>query len=148
MNKWLLRLLRQATKKVKPTFSASLIREIACRAKRARNQRGFTRKIKIYIKWKAYSLGQTGKASKAWIVKFVKAVNILAEIWSYVAEAVSQASRQPRIRLLFWLKPFLHRNQVSQRIELLFQEVKCQLIEEYWPPTRQRCDSIPAPAIN
>jgi hypothetical protein len=148
MNKWLLRLLKQATKKVRPTFSALLIREIAYRAKRARNQRGFTRKIKIYTKWTAYSLQQTGQGSKAWIAKFVKAVKILAEIWSYVADAVSQASRQPRIRLLFWLKPFLHRNQVSQRIELLFQEVKCRLIEEYWPPTRQRCDFITAFAIN
>jgi hypothetical protein len=148
MNKWLLRLLRQATKKVRPTFSALLIREIAYRAKRARNQREFTRKIKIYTKWTAYSLQQTEQASKAWVAKFVKAVKILAEIWSYVAEALSRASHQPRIRLLFWLKPFLRRNQVSQRIELLFQEVKCRLIEEYWPPTRQRCDSMPAPAIN
>ena len=148
MNKWLLRLLRQATKKVRPTFSALLIREIAYRAKRARNQRGFTTKIKIYTRWTAYSLQQAGKASKSSIAKFVKAVKILAEIWTYVADAVSQASRQPRIRLLFWLKPFLRRNQISQRIELLFQEVKCQLFEEYWPPTRQRCDSITAPAIN
>jgi hypothetical protein len=85
---------------------------------------------------------------KGWTAKFVKAMEILAEIWSSVVNAVAQASRQPRIRLLFWLKPFLRRNQVSQKIELLFQEVKCRLIEEYWPPTRQRCDSIPAPAIN
>lgn len=148
MNKWLLRLLRQKTKKLRPTFSAFLIREIADRAKRARNQRGFTRKIKIYTKWTAYSLRQTGKASKAWIDKFVKAVKILAEIWNYVADAVSQASRQPKIRLLFWLKALLLRNRFSQGIELLFQEVKCRLIEEYWPPTRQRCDFITATAIN
>jgi hypothetical protein len=148
MNKWLLRLLRQTTKKLRPKFSALLIREIAYRAKRARDQRGFTRKIKIYTKWTAYSLQKTGRVPKAWIAKFVKAVEILAEIWSSVVTAVSQASRQPRIRMLFWLKPFLRRNQVSEKIELLFQEVKCRLIEEYWPPTRQRCDFITAPAIN
>lgn len=148
MNKWLLRLLRQATKKVRPRFSALLIREIACRAKRARNQRGFTRKIKIYAKWTAYSLQQSGRVSKALIAKFVKAVEILAEIWNSVVDAVRQSSRQPRIRLLFWLKPFLRRKRASQRIELLFQEVKCRLIEEYWPPTRQRCDKLTTPAIN
>lgn len=148
MNKWLLRLLRQATKKVRPKFSALLIREIAYRAKRARNQHGFIRKIKIYANWTARSLQQTGRVPTRAIRNFVKAVKILAEIWSFVVNALSQASRQPRIRLLFWLKPFLHRSRVSQRIELLFQEVKCRLIEEYWPPTRQRCDFITAPAIN
>lgn len=148
MNKWLLRLLRQTTKKLRPKFSALLIREIAYRAKRVRNQRGFKRKIKIYTKWTAYSLQRTGRVRKAWIAKFVKAVEILAEIWSSVVDAVAQSSRQPKIRLLFWLKPFLRRHQVAQRIELLFQEVKCRLFEEYWPPTRQRCDFITAPAMN
>lgn len=148
MNKWLLRLLKQVTKKVKPKTSAWLIREIADRAKRARNQRAFTKKIKIFAKWTAYGMRQRGQMTKTAIANFVKAVNVLAEIWTSVASALSRDSRQPRIRLLFWLKPFLHRNRVSQRIELLFQEVKCRLIEEYWPPTRQRCDSITAPAIN
>jgi hypothetical protein len=147
MNKWLLRLLRQATKKVRPQFSASLIRAIAARAERARNQRAFKMKIKIYATWTARSLYHKGQTSKTAIRNFVEAVKILAEIWSFFIEELSRASRQPRIRLLFWLKPFLRRNQVSQRIELLFQEVKCRLIEEYWPPTRQRCDFITAPAI-
>jgi hypothetical protein len=148
MNKWLLRLLRQATKKVRPKFSALLIREITTRAGRARNQRAFKTKIRIYANWTARSLDQEGRIAKTAIRNFVKAVKILAKIWSSVADALSRASRQPRIRLLFWLKPFLRRNQVSQRIELLFQEVKCRLIEEYWPPTRQRCDFITATAIN
>jgi hypothetical protein len=147
MNKWLLRLLRQATKKVRPQFSTSLIRAIATRAESARNQRAFKTKIRIYTNWTARSLDRKGRTTKTAIRNFVKAVKILAEIWSFVVEELSRASRQPRIRLLFWLKPFLRRNQVSQRIELLFQEVKCQLIEEYWPPTRQRCDFITAPAI-
>jgi hypothetical protein len=148
MNKWLLRLLRQATKKVRPKFSALLIREIATRAGRARNQRAFKTKIRIYANWTARSLDQEGRIAKTAIRNFVKAVKILAEIWSFVVEALLRASRQPRIRLLFWLKLFLRRHQVSQKRELLFQEVKCQLIEEYWPPQRQRCDFIPAPAIN
>jgi hypothetical protein len=147
MNKWLLRLLRQATKKVRPTLSALLVREIAARARRARNQRAFKTNIRIYANWTARSLDREGRTAKTAIRNFVKAVKILAEIWSFVVEELSRASRQPRIRLLFWLKPFLRRNQVPQRIELLFQEVKRQLLEEYLPPQRQRCDSIPAPAI-
>lgn len=149
MNKWLLRLLRQATKKVRPTFSALLIREISARAGRARNQREFATKIKIYANWTARSLQQTRRVAKTTIANFVKAVKILAEIWSSVVSAVSRgASRQPRIRLLLWLKPSLRNAQVSERIDLVLEEVKCRLIEEYWPPTRQRCDFITAPAIN
>jgi hypothetical protein len=148
MNKWLLRLLRQATKNIPPKVSALLIREIATRAGGERNQRAFKTKIRIYANWTARSLDQKGRATKTAIRNFVKAVKILAEIWSFIVKTLSRASRQPRIRLLFWLKPFLRRNRVSQRIELLFEEVKCRLIEKYWPPTRQRCDFIVAPAIN
>ncbi|MEG4121859.1 hypothetical protein QUA43_30880 [Microcoleus sp. N9_B4] len=145
MNKWLLRLLRQTTKKVRPTFSALLIREIGDRAKRARNQRDFVGKIKIYANWTARSLQQTGRIAKKAIANFVKAVKMLAEIWTFVVKAVSEASCQPRIRLLRWLKPSLRNNQVSEKIDLVLEEVKCRLIEKYWPPTRQRCDSIALP---
>lgn len=142
MNKWLLRLLRQTTKKVRPTFSALLIREIGDRAKRARNHRDFVRKIKIYANWTARGLEQSGRVAKKTIANFRKAIEILAEIWISVVSAVSKASRQPRIRLLCWLKPSLHNNQLPQEIDLVLKEVKCQLLEEYWPPARQRCDSI------
>jgi hypothetical protein len=148
MNKWLLRLLRQATRKVRPTLSALLIREIGERARRARNQREFTRKIKIYAHWTTRTLHGKGQVAKATIRNFVKAVKILAEIWTFVVSAVSGASRQPRIRLLRWLKPSLSNAQVPEKIDLVLEEVKCRLIEEYWPPTRQRCDFISAPAIN
>jgi hypothetical protein len=147
MNKWLLRILRQVTKKIKPTLSAWLIRTIATKAKRARNLRELGRKIRFWGKWTAFDWRQKGKVSEQSICNFVKAVKQLAEIWTFVFTELWKASRQPGIQLWRWLKPSLRNNQLPERVDLVVKEVKCRLWDKYWPPQRQRCDFISAPAI-
>jgi hypothetical protein len=147
MNKWLLRILRQVTKRIRPALSAWLIRTIATKAKRARNLRELGMKIRLWGKWTAFGWQQKGEVSEQSIRNFVKAVKQLAEIWTFVFTELWKASRQTVIQLVGWLKPSLHNNQLPERIELVVKEVKCRLLEKYWPPQRQRCDSVSAPAI-
>jgi hypothetical protein len=147
MNKWLLRILRQVTAKIRPKLSAWLIRTIATKAKRARNLRDLGKKIRSWGKWTAFDWQQKGEVSKEAIRNFVKAVKQLAEIWTFVFTELWKASRQIVIQLLRWLKPSLHNNQLPESVDLVIKEVKCRLLDKYWPPQRQRCDSVPALAI-
>jgi hypothetical protein len=147
MNKWLLRILRQVTKRMRPELSAWLIRTIATKAKRARNLRDLGKKIRMWGKWTAFGWLQEGEVSKETIRNFVKAVKQLAEIWTFVFTELWKASRQAVIQLLRWLKPSLHNNQLPERVDLVVKEVKCRLLDKYWPPHRQRCDFVPALAI-
>jgi hypothetical protein len=144
MNKWLLRILRQVTKRIKPAFSAWLIRTIATQAKRARNLRELGREIRFWGKWTAFDWQQKGKASEQSIRNFVKAVKQLAEIWTFVFTELWKASRQGGIQLWRWLRLSLRNNQLPERVDLVIKEVKCRLLDKYWPPQRQRCDSVPA----
>jgi hypothetical protein len=53
----------------------------------------------------------------------------------------------PAILLLLYLATTLDNNVAPQRQSFTFEEIKQNLVDRDWPPTRQRCDSVPAPAI-
>jgi hypothetical protein len=148
MNKWLLRLLKQVTKKVKAKTSAWLIRAINEKTAGARNQLDLEKRIKRFSVWTARQLRWGGQTSEKTIAQFLEAVNLLREVWAFVFAQWWESSRRSIIFVLNWLKPSLRNIQVLERVDLVLEEVKCRLIEKYWSPTRQRCDSITAPAIN
>jgi len=148
MNKWLLRLLKQVTKRVKPALSALIIRTIAETAEGAQNQHDLEKRIKRFGTSMAHSLRRRGQTPKKTIAQFLEAVNILREVWVFVFAQWWESSRRSIIFVLNWLKPSLRNTQVPEKIDLVLEEVKCRLIERYWPPTRQRCDFITASAIN
>jgi len=52
----------------------------------------------------------------------------------------------PAILLLLYLATTLDNNAAPQRQSFTFEEIKQNLVDRDWPPTRQRCDFI-APAI-
>lgn len=54
----------------------------------------------------------------------------------------------PAILLLLYLTSTLDENLVPERQDFTFEEIKQNLANRHWPPQRQRCDFIPAPAIN
>ena len=54
----------------------------------------------------------------------------------------------PAILLLLCLATTLDKNLVPERQDFTFEEIKHSLADRHWPPQRQRCDFIPAPAIN
>jgi hypothetical protein len=76
------------------------------------------------------------------LANFIKVIKKLAQICVFVVHAVSEASCQPKIRLLLWVWPSLHNNQVPEKINLVLEEIKFYILERYWPPQRQRCDFI------
>jgi hypothetical protein len=53
----------------------------------------------------------------------------------------------PAILLLLYLATTLDNNVAPQRQSFTFEEIKQNLVDRDWPPQRQRCDFIPAPAI-
>jgi hypothetical protein len=53
----------------------------------------------------------------------------------------------PAILLLLHLATTLDDNAAPQRQSFTFEEIKQNLVDRDWPPQRQRCDFIPAPAI-
>jgi hypothetical protein len=53
----------------------------------------------------------------------------------------------PAILLLLFLASTLNKNLVPERRDFTFEEIKHSLADRHWPPQRQRCDFIPAPAI-
>jgi len=53
----------------------------------------------------------------------------------------------PAILLLLYLATTLDNNVAPQRQSFTFEEIKQNLVDRDWPPTRQRCDFITALAI-
>jgi hypothetical protein len=53
----------------------------------------------------------------------------------------------PAILLLLYLGTTLDKNLVPERQDFTFEEIKQNLADRHWPPQRQRCDFVPAPAI-
>jgi hypothetical protein len=53
----------------------------------------------------------------------------------------------PAILLLLYLGTTLNKNLVPERQDFTFEEIKHNLADRHWPPQRQRCDFVTAPAI-
>jgi len=148
MHKRLLRLLKQATEKIRLRTSAWLIRTIAEKAAGARNQHDLEKIILRFSFWTTQSLGWKEQAPEETIAEFLEVVNVLRDAWAFAFAQWWESCCRSIVLLLNWLRPSLRNNQVSEEIDLTAGETKCRLLEEYWPPTRQRCDFITAPAIN
>ncbi len=53
----------------------------------------------------------------------------------------------PALLLLLCLATTLDKNLVPERQDFTFEEIKQNLADRHWPPQRQRCDFVTAPAI-
>jgi hypothetical protein len=148
MHKRLLRLLKQATEKVRSKTSAWLIRTIAEKAAGARNQHDLEKIILRFSFGTTENLEGKGQTPEEIIAEFLEVVNVLRDAWAFAFAQWWESFRRSIISVLNWLKPSLHNVQIIARIDLVLEKVKCRLIEKYWPPSRQRCDFIAAPAIN
>jgi hypothetical protein len=148
MNKWLLCLLQQAVEKIRPKTSAWLIRTINKKVAGARNQRELEKIIQSFSWSIICNLRRKKQTPEETIAQFKEAVSILRDVWAFTFAQWLESCYRSIVLLLNWLKSPLCNNQVRERITLVVEEVRRHLIEKYWPPTRQRCDHITAPAIN
>jgi hypothetical protein len=89
------------------------------------------------------------KRTKNWVAWVERGLQWLAQIWTlvFIEEWLNARLSLSAILLLSRLSLSLCNNQLPERVGLVIKEVKCRLLDKYWPPQRQRCDSIPAPAI-
>jgi hypothetical protein len=78
------------------------------------------------------------------ISKFESIVNVWLREWA----ALWATFFSPAILLLIFLKTTLDGKRLPERQKFVFEEIKQVLADRHWPPQKQRCDFIPAPAIN
>jgi hypothetical protein len=78
------------------------------------------------------------------ISKFESIVSVWLREWA----ALWATFFSPAILLLIFLKTTLDGKRLPESQKFVFEEIKQVLADRHWPPQRQRCDFIPAPAIN
>jgi hypothetical protein len=69
-------------------------------------------------------------------------------VWLKELAALLVTFFSPAIHLLLFLETTLDSNLISENQKFVFEGIKQILADRHWPPQRQRCDFIPAPAIN
>jgi hypothetical protein len=78
------------------------------------------------------------------ISKFESIVSVWLKEWA----ALWATFFSPAILLLLFLERTLDSKRLPECQKFVFEEIKQVLADRHWPPQRQRCDFIPAPAIN
>ena len=73
---------------------------------------------------------------------------IIVNAWLKELAALLATFFSPAILLLIFLKATLDGKRLPESQKFVFEEIKQVLADRHWPPQRQRCDFIPAPAIN
>jgi len=146
MNKWLIRNLKPATRSMAPQSAAKLVRMIELYTKGAKTRQEAEEKIQRLAADTVNSLQKRGMSLDS-ILKRIEVIGAFALIWLDLTFALVLASFSPAILLLLWLATTLDSNLVPERRDFTFEEIKQSFLDRHWPPQRQRCDFIIAPAI-
>ena len=86
--------------------------------------------------------------SESQLFQEISKFKIIVSVWLKEWAALWTTFFSPAILLLFFLKTTLDSKRLPERQKFVFEEIKQSLWDRHWPPQRQRCDFIPAPAIN
>jgi hypothetical protein len=87
--------------------------------------------------------GLSGSQLSQEISKF----EIIVEAWLEEWSALWVTLFSPGFLLFQFLETTLDSNRIPERRDFTFEEIKKSLLDRHWPPQRQRCDFVPAPAI-
>jgi hypothetical protein len=147
MNKWLIRNLKPATKNMAPRVAAKLVRMIESRTRGAKTRQETEKRIAGLIADTVNGLQKRGMSLDN-ILERIEVIGAFALIWLDLTFVLVLASFSPAILLLLWLATTLDSNLVPERRDFTFEEIKQSFLDRHWPPQRQRCDFIIAPAIN
>jgi hypothetical protein len=85
--------------------------------------------------------------SKSQLFQEISKFEIIVSVWLKEWAALWATFFSPAILLLIFLKTTLDSKQIPERQKFVFEDIKQNLWERHWPPQRQRCDFVPAPAI-
>jgi hypothetical protein len=114
---------------------------------RKERDEGFLRKgLDIFIDGLSVILMKEGLSSEGIVEEILYIFQIgllLIDYWLLLKDEFFS----PAILLLLYLASTLDNNVAPERQNFTFEEIKQNLVDRDWPPQRQRCDFIPAPAI-
>jgi hypothetical protein len=144
MNKWLIRNLKPATKKMAPRVAAKLVRMIECRTRGAKTRQEAEKRIAELIRDTVNGLKKREMCFDS-ILERIEVIGAFALLWLDLTFVLVLASFSPAILLLLWLATTLDSNLVPERRDFTFEEIKQSFLDRHWPPQRQRCDFIPHP---
>jgi len=146
MNKCLLRHIQPLLYILLPRNASRLIRAFTILLRKERDE-GFLRKgLDIFIDGLSVILMKEGLSSEGIVEEILYIFQIgllLIDYWLLLKDEFFS----PAILLLLYLASTLDNNVAPERQNFTFEEIKQNLVDRDWPPQRQRCDFIPAPAI-
>lgn len=145
MNKWLIRNLKLATRKMAPQGAAKLVRMIRERTKGAKTKQEALEQVARLIEETINALRERGMAPER-ILDRVEIIVAFAVNWIDLTFVLLLNSLSPAILLLLCLAMTLDNNLVPERRDFTFEEIKQSLLDRHWPPQRQRCDFVAASA--
>jgi hypothetical protein len=149
MNKCLLRHIQPLLYILLPRNASRLIRAFTILLKGKERDEDFLRKgLDTFIDVLSVILVKEGLSSEDIAEEILHVFQIgllLIDYWVLLRDEFFS----PAIAILlhYRLATTLDDNAAPQRQDLTFEEIKQNLMNRHWPPQRQRCDFIPAPAI-
>jgi hypothetical protein len=148
MNKSLLRKLRPLFLSVTHQDVGHLIEAFDLLEKAAKKS-----SIKFYLLLRAFRLItrhrlKNRSLSESQLFQDISKFKFIVSAWLKELAVLWATLFSPAILLLIFLKTTLDSKRLPERRDFTFEEIKQSLLDRHWPPQRQRCDFIPAPAIN
>jgi hypothetical protein len=148
MNKCLLRKLKPFFLCVESEDARQLIRAFDFLATRAK--KGWMRFMLLLRAFKLIKVESLRKRSlpESQLSHEISKFETISVVWLQELATLLATFLSPAILLLLFLKKTLDNKRLPDSQKFVFEEIKQSLWDRYWPPQRQRCDFIPAPAIN
>lgn len=145
MNKWLIRNLKPVTRKLSAQGAARLVGMIRERIKGVKTKQEAQEQLTKLMTETVNALTQRGMAP----TRIFDRIKIIGEFGLLFIDLtfILLSSVSPAILLLLCLVTTLDNNLVPEWRDFPFEEIKQSLLDRNWPPQRQRCDFVAAPAI-
>ena len=148
MNKCLLRKLKPFLLSVESQDARQLIQAFDLLERTVKNGRlQFKLVLRAFRLITRHTLRKRGLLESQ-LFQEISKLETITEIWLGELATLLATFFSPAILLLLFLETTLDSNLVPECQKFVFEEIKQTLADRYWPPQRQRCDFIPAPAIN
>jgi hypothetical protein len=148
MNKSLLRKLRPLFLSVTPQDVCHLVEAFDLLETTAKKG-----SMRFYLVLRAFTLITRHRLknrclSESQLFQEISKFEIIVSAWLKEWAALWATFFSPAILLLLFLERTLDSKRLPECQKFVFEEIKQVLADRHWPPQRQRCDFIPAPAIN
>jgi hypothetical protein len=147
MNKYLLRQLKPFLLTVTPQDASHLIEVFdSIAAAVGKNWERLYEKLRVFFKCLRRALRKQG-VPKIEISRQISDIGEIAIAWLAKWAVLWETFISPEFCCFQFLETTLDSNRIPEWRDFTFEEIKKSLLDRHWPPQRQRCDFVPAPAI-